>query len=102
MLERAIDLVKGVKKPLTDNLKKEWEEVTHNIEDSYDYILRTLNDPRSDAKDLYTALVILTRINDDLNNSITRIDILTKTIENIDNIVKKEMSDYIKSIGKEN
>lgn len=99
MLERAIDLVKEVKKPLTDDLKKEWEEVTHNIEDSYDYILRTLNDPRSDAKDLYTALIILTRINDDLNNSITRIDILTKSIENIEKIIKKEVGNYIKSIG---
>lgn len=99
MLERAIDLVKEVKKPLTDDLKKEWVEVTHNIEDSYDYILRTLNDPRSDAKDLYTALVILTRINDDLNNSIARIDILTKSIENIEKIIKKEVGNYIKSIG---
>ena len=99
MLERAVDLVKEVKKPLTDDLKKEWVEVTHNIEDSYDYILRTLNDPRSDAKDLYTALVILTRINDDLNNSIARIDILTKSIENIEKIIKKEVGNYIKSIG---
>ena len=99
MLERAIDLVKEVKKPLTDDLKKEWVEVTHNIEDSYDYILRSLNDPRSDAKDLYTALVILTRINDDLNNSIARIDILTKSIENIEKIIKKEVGNYIKSIG---
>lgn len=99
MLERAIDLVKEVKKPLTDDLKKEWVEVTHNIEDSYDYILRTLNDPRSDAKDLYTALVVLTRINDDLNNSITRIDILTKSIKNIETIIKKEVGNYIKSIG---
>ena len=99
MLERAIDLVKEVKKPLTDDLKKEWVEVTHNIEDSYDYILRALNDPRSDAKDLYTALVILTRINDDLNNSIARIDILTKSIENIEKIIKKEVGNYIKSIG---
>lgn len=99
MLKRSIDLVKEVKKPLTDDLKKEWVEVTHNIEDSYDYILRTLNDPRSDAKDLYTALVVLTRINDDLNNSITRIDILTKSIENIEKIIKKEVGNYIKSIG---
>lgn len=99
MLERAIDLVKEVKKPLTDDLKKEWVEVTHNIEDSYDYILRTLNDPRSDAKDLYTALVVLTRINDDLNNSIARIDILTKSVENIEKIIKKEVGNYIKSIG---
>lgn len=99
MLERAIDLVKEVKKPLTDDLKKEWVEVTHNIEDSYDYILRTLNDPRSDAKDLYTALVVLTRINDDLNNSIARIDILTKSIKNIETIIKKEVGNYIKSIG---
>lgn len=99
MLERAIDLVKEVKKPLTDDLKKEWVEVTHNIEDSYDYILRTLNDPRSDTKDLYTVLVILTRINDDLNNSIARIDILTKSIENIEKIIKKEVGNYIKSIG---
>ena len=99
MLERAIDLVKEVKKPLTDDLKKEWVEVTHNIEDSYDYILRTLNDPRSDAKDLYTILVILTRINDDLNNSIARIDILTKSIESIEKIIKKEVGNYIKSIG---
>lgn len=99
MLERAVDLVKEVKKPLTDDLKKEWVEVAHNIEDSYDYILRTLNDPRSDAKDLYTALVILTRINDDLNNSIARIDILTKSIESIEKIIKKEVGNYIKSIG---
>ena len=99
MLERAVDLVKDVKKPLTDDLKKEWVEVTHNIEDSYDYILRTLNDPRSDTKDLYTVLVILTRINDDLNNSIARIDILTKSIENIEKIIKKEVGNYIKSIG---
>ena len=61
--------------------------------------MRTLNDPRSDAKDLYTALVILTRINDDLNNSIARIDILTKSIENIEKIIKKEVGNYIKSIG---
>lgn len=99
MLERSVDLVKKVKKPLTKDLKKEWEEVTHNIEDSYDYVLRILNDPKSDAKELYTALTILIRINEDLSNSIARIDILTKSIENIDNIIKKEMSNYIKSIG---
>ena len=102
MLERAIDLVKEVKKPLTDDLKKEWEEVANNIKDSYDYMLRTLNDPKSDAVNLYTVLTILIRINEDLSNRIARIDILTKTIENIDNIIKKEMSDYVKSIGKEN
>lgn len=102
MLERAIDLVKGVKKPLTDNLKKEWEEVANNIDDRYDYVLRTLNDPKSDAVNLYTVLTILIRINEDLSNRIARIDILTKTIENIDNVIKKEISDYIKSIGKEN
>ena len=102
MLERSIDLVKGVKKPLTDNLKKEWEEVANNIDDRYGYVLRTLNDPKSDAINLYTVLTVLIRINEDLSNRIARIDILTKTIENIDNIIKKEMSDYIKSIGKEN
>ena len=65
-------------------------------------MLRTLNDPKSDAVNLYTVLTILIRINEDLSNRIARIDILTKTIENIDNIIKKEMSDYVKSIGKEN
>lgn len=102
MLERAIDLVKEVKKPLTDDLKKEWEEVANNINDCYSYVLRTLNDPKSDAVNLYTVLTILIRINEDLSNRIARIDILTKTIENIDNIIKKEMGGYIKSIGKEN
>ena len=102
MLERAVDLVKEVKKPLTDDLKKEWEEVANNIDDCYGYVLRTLNDPKSDAVNLYTVLTILIRINEDLSNRIARIDILTKTIENIDNIIKKEMGDYIKSIGKEN
>lgn len=99
MLERAVDLVKKVKKPLADDLKKEWVEVTHNIEDSYDYVLRILNDPKSDAKELYTALTILIRINEDLSNSIARIDILTKSVENIDKIIKNEVNGYIKSIG---